>query len=123
MATERRFFSDESFWNQPIGPNPEIDPHSEEYLRALQEYGAVDVDAAKANTLYGEELNTQPGNTWDGILADWEMMKVPLKHYRVLKLGPIVEMGDDVRHKERYTDTWQPGERMGEICLPARRSR
>jgi hypothetical protein len=28
----RRFFCDESFWNQPIGPNPRIDPRSERLI-------------------------------------------------------------------------------------------
>lgn len=31
----RRFFSDSSFWNQPIGPDPEIDPRSEHFTGLL----------------------------------------------------------------------------------------
>jgi hypothetical protein len=32
----RRFFSDDSFWNQPIPGNPEIDPKSEYYISLLE---------------------------------------------------------------------------------------
>ena len=36
----RRFFSDDSFWNQPIGSSPAVDPHNDDYLRCLAgEYG------------------------------------------------------------------------------------
>src|SRR4051812_44913444 len=28
----KRFFSDTSFWNQPIGPNPAVDPNSAQLL-------------------------------------------------------------------------------------------
>ena len=31
----RRFFSDESFWNRPIGRNPEVDPRSAHFTRLL----------------------------------------------------------------------------------------
>jgi hypothetical protein len=31
----RRFFSDDSFWNQPIPENPEIDPKSDTYISLL----------------------------------------------------------------------------------------
>ena len=31
-----RFFSDNSFWNQPIGENPEIDPRSDEWIALLK---------------------------------------------------------------------------------------
>ena len=31
----RRFFNDDSFWNQPIGQNPEIDPESEQLLKFM----------------------------------------------------------------------------------------
>lgn len=32
----RRFFSDSSFWNQPIAENPEIDPQSEKWIALLK---------------------------------------------------------------------------------------
>lgn len=33
----RRFFSETSFWNQPIGPNPQIDPESERLIAFMDE--------------------------------------------------------------------------------------
>jgi len=33
MTTRRRFFSNDSFWNQPIAPHQAIDPESEFYMR------------------------------------------------------------------------------------------
>lgn len=35
-TTERRFFSETSFWNQPIGDNPEIDPRNAHFIRLLK---------------------------------------------------------------------------------------
>ena len=63
-------------------------------FRALQEYGMVNVDNARANTLYAEGCYGQPDMAWDGILPESEFEKVPLECYRVLKPGKIVEMGD-----------------------------
>lgn len=33
----QRFFSDNSFWNQPIGDNPEIDPNNEKWIKMLEQ--------------------------------------------------------------------------------------
>ena len=39
---ERRFFSETSFWNQPIPENPEIDPRNEHFISLLKrEYGGA----------------------------------------------------------------------------------
>jgi hypothetical protein len=35
ISASRRFFSDSSFWNQPIDKNPEIDPRSEYFISLL----------------------------------------------------------------------------------------
>ncbi|WP_404421388.1 hypothetical protein [Nibricoccus sp. IMCC34717] len=35
MKTPKRFFSDDSFWNQPIGANPKIDGNSERWIETL----------------------------------------------------------------------------------------
>ncbi len=35
--TVQRFFSDDSFWNQPIGDNPEIDPSSDKWIKMLEQ--------------------------------------------------------------------------------------
>jgi hypothetical protein len=33
---DQRFFSDKSFWNQPIGKDPETDPNSDKWIRMLE---------------------------------------------------------------------------------------
>jgi hypothetical protein len=33
----KRFFSESSFWNQPIGENPDFDPRSEYFVSLLKE--------------------------------------------------------------------------------------
>lgn len=33
----RRFFAGDSFWNQPIGDNPEIDPNSDKWISMLEQ--------------------------------------------------------------------------------------
>ena len=32
----KRFFSEDSFWNQPIGKHPEIDPDSDKWIKILE---------------------------------------------------------------------------------------
>lgn len=66
-------------------------------FRALQEYGMVNVDVARGNTLYGELLENHPRKSWQGLLDEGELFRIPLEHYRVLKLGPITRMGDSPR--------------------------
>jgi hypothetical protein len=61
--------------------------------RALQEYGCVDVDNARGNTLYAEGLQFK-SESWRGLLDQEDLRAIPLKHYRVLKLGQIVPLGD-----------------------------
>jgi len=36
QAETKRFFSETSFWNQPIGDNPEIDPRSDHFISLLK---------------------------------------------------------------------------------------
>ncbi len=65
--------------------------------RALQVYGMVNVDNAGGSPLYGENLNHDPkGRSWKGILWEWDggIVSIPLEHFRVLKLGPVVHNGD-----------------------------
>ena len=66
--------------------------------KALQKYGAVLVDSAGGNTLYAEGLWGHKGRSWDGILRDHKegggFKTIPVQHYRVLKLPPVVKMGD-----------------------------
>jgi hypothetical protein len=67
---------------------------------ALQKYGMVIVDWAGGNVIYGENLNNdKKRRSWDGVLRDWDggIIKIPLKHYRVLKLKNVIKKGDAKR--------------------------
>jgi len=124
----RRFFSDNSYWNTPLGPRVEADPDSDRLLaimatkgtpgfwlnldrfglsagarvvaRALQEYGAVNTDTGGSNALYGEGLWAQPGRTWNDLLAADGLMAIPLTHYRVLRLDGIIDSGMSHRQSQ-----------------------
>ena len=37
MLKNKRFFSEDSFWNQPIPPDAEIDPRNEEWIKLLEQ--------------------------------------------------------------------------------------
>jgi hypothetical protein len=76
--------------------------------KALQVYGMVLVDWAGGNVIYAENLNNDKyGRSWKGILRDWDggIIKIPVKHYRVLKLQNIIKKGD-AKHK---VDSGIPG--------------
>jgi hypothetical protein len=75
----------------------DLSPAGKVVFRAMQEYGMVVVDVALGNAIYGEYLDGHPSKTWRGILAENELGRIPLKHYRVLKLGQITRMGDGPR--------------------------
>jgi hypothetical protein len=65
--------------------------------RALQKYGMVNVDNAGGSPLYGENLNHDPmGRSWNGLLREWDggIVSIPLKHYRVLRIGNVIRKGD-----------------------------
>jgi len=62
--------------------------------RAFQRYGAVNVDNAAGSSLYAEGLWAKPPKTWEGILTATGLMRIPIEHYRVLKLGEIIHMGE-----------------------------
>ena len=65
--------------------------------RALQEYGAVDVDVAGGNALYAEHPFGKPGMTWEGVLDPFCISRIDAKHFRVLKLGEVVHGGKSRR--------------------------
>ena len=48
---------------------------------------------ADSTTLFGEGLWAKEGKSWDGILTEEGMMKIPFKHYRFLQSGTSVEKG------------------------------
>lgn len=57
----------------------------------------VNVDNTGGSLLYGENLNHDPQKrSWQGVLRerDGGIVSIPLKHYRVLKIGEIVRKGD-----------------------------
>jgi hypothetical protein len=75
-------------------------PGERAVARALQKYGMVNVDNAGGSPLYGENLNHDPaGRSWKGVLREWDggIVTIPLRHYRVLKLGNVVRKGDGKR--------------------------
>jgi len=37
QQTVQRFFSDDSYWNKPIGDNPDIDPDSDKWIKMLEQ--------------------------------------------------------------------------------------
>ncbi|MCK5703333.1 MAG: hypothetical protein KAI29_19375, partial [Cyclobacteriaceae bacterium] len=39
---QKRFFSNNSFWNQPLPENPEIDPRSDEWIELLKLEPSID---------------------------------------------------------------------------------
>jgi hypothetical protein len=71
-----------------------LSPAGAVIFRALQRYGMVNTDNARGNTLYGEGLYADPKRSWDGILDEEEMRKLPLECFRVLEIGPTIKMGD-----------------------------
>jgi len=59
--------------------------------KALQEYGAVNVDNAGACAIYGEGLYGHPGRSWEGILGEYDLSSIDLRHYRVLRMNKVME--------------------------------
>ena len=72
----------------------DLSPAARVVARALQEYGAVNVDAAAGIALYGEGLWYHPEKNWREVLDPFELKVIPMSHYSVLKLGPITHNGD-----------------------------
>lgn len=70
-----------------------LTPHEKTIAKALQEYGAALVMYAGSTTLFGEGLWTKKGKSWDGILEEDGMMKIPFEHYRFVESGVTVPTG------------------------------
>ncbi|MFD2384768.1 hypothetical protein ACFSWD_27255 [Paenibacillus xanthanilyticus] len=60
---------------------------------ALQEYGAVMTDYAGGVTLYGEGLWSNPDKSWNGMLDEDGLRKIPFDRYRFIESGATVEKG------------------------------
>ena len=61
--------------------------------RALQEFGAVDVDSAGGNALYAEHPLARPGESWSGLLDPFAIASIGAQHFRILKLGEVIHAG------------------------------
>ena len=70
-----------------------LSPGATVVARALQEYGAVNVDSSGGNGLYAEHPLGKPGSSWEGLLDPFCITHIEAKHYRVLKLGEVVRGG------------------------------
>ncbi|MGH7146230.1 MAG: hypothetical protein ACREJ2_19110 [Planctomycetota bacterium] len=78
---------------EPFG----LTPGAQVVARALQRYGAVNVDGAAGTAMYGEGLWAHPGQSWKGLLDPLDTQKIPMRHYRVLHATPTIKMGDIIR--------------------------
>jgi hypothetical protein len=67
-ATPRRFFADDSFWNQPIPPGAQIDPRTERWVKLLE---------------------TEPSH--ENVLINCEQWTIPV--YEVNASTPLVKVG------------------------------
>ncbi|MFP4581034.1 MAG: hypothetical protein ACLFQ6_09910 [Candidatus Sumerlaeia bacterium] len=79
----------------------EISPAAATVARAMQEYGAVNVDNARGNVIYGEGLWAHPEKSWEGLLGERELEVIPMDHYRVIQIEGIIEEGEFMQGRER----------------------
>ncbi|HUL54266.1 MAG TPA: hypothetical protein VLT83_12730 [Opitutaceae bacterium] len=72
---------------------------------ALQRYGMVLVDIAEGQPLYAEGLWGHPGKSWAGKLSHGAggISTIPYRHFRILKTGPAVHMGDS---RSKFSPVW-----------------
>lgn len=62
--------------------------------RALQIYGAVNVDVCGGHALYGQGLRNDPrGRTWDGLLTENALVGLGFENFRVLKMENVIPQG------------------------------
>lgn len=72
----------------------DLGPGGRVICRGLQEYGMVNVDGAAGTCVYVEGLYGDPDRSWAGLFDEDELKRIPVEHFRVLKLGPVVNKGD-----------------------------
>jgi hypothetical protein len=77
-----------------------LSPAAATIARALQEYGAVNVDGAGGNVLYAEGQYGHDGRSWEDLLDPDDLRCIPMRHYRILEVGETVNKGD--RHHRRF---------------------
>lgn len=81
--------------------NPSLDleklnlsPAAKVIARALQEYGAVNVDVCGGHALYGQGLYSDPlHRTWDALLAENALVGLTFDHFRVLRMDNLIPQG------------------------------
>jgi hypothetical protein len=88
----------------------DLSPAAKTIAKALQEYGAVNVDVAGGSVIYAEGLYGQDERTWMGILNGDALRGIDINRYRVLKTP-------DVKRGGRF----HPPERRGTWCTRAAR--
>lgn len=73
---------------------------------ALQQYGMVLVDIAQGQPVYAEGLWGHPGKSWKGKLDHGAhgLTRIPYRHYRVLKSGPVTHQGDG---RSKFAPVWE----------------
>ena len=73
---------------------------------ALQRYGMVLVDIAQEEPIYAEGLWGHPGKSWEGKLPHGPggITRIPFKHYRMLKAGPVTRQGDG---RSKFAPVWE----------------
>ena len=76
-----------------------LSPAAKVIARALQDYGAVNVDVCGGHALYGQGLYSDPlRRTWNGLLDGNDLIDLKFEHYRVLKMEGLVNEG--MGHRE-----------------------
>lgn len=71
-----------------------LPPAATAVARALQEYGAVCIDVAGGHTLYAQGLYADPQKrTWQDLLHGSDLVKLNIRHYRVLKMHNLIPKG------------------------------
>lgn len=71
----------------------ELSTQEKVIAKALQEYGAVMTDFSGGATLYGEGLWSNKNKSWNGLLDEDGLRKIPFNKYRFINSGIKVEKG------------------------------
>jgi hypothetical protein len=82
-----------------------LTPEERTVCIALQRYGMVLVDIAEGQPIYAEGLWGHPGKSWNGKLPHGTggISTISYKHFRMLKTGPAVHMGDG---RSKFSPVW-----------------
>jgi hypothetical protein len=98
-----------------------LSPAAKTVARALQEYGAVNVDVCGGHCLYGQGLYADPlGRSWTGLLECNELSGITLDHYRVLNMENLVFEGMGLREPDGVYRPMEMPVIAAEMGIPAR---